>query len=102
MAECYCAKIENGVVNQVIVCSSETWAATHLGGTWLCAGEKPVGVGWVAISQNGNEATFAPPQPFPSWTLNSDTSEWIPPSPYPSNGGFYSWDEATQTWQPAN
>lgn len=98
MAECYCAKIENGVVDQVIVCSSETWAATHLGGTWLCAGEKPVGVGWIVISQDGSEATFAPPQPFPSWTLNGDTSEWVPPSPCPGDGKFYNWDETSQSW----
>jgi hypothetical protein len=47
MAECYCAKIEDGVVTQVIVCGNPEWAATHLGGEWVCTDGRLVGIGWV-------------------------------------------------------
>jgi hypothetical protein len=30
MAECYCARIEDGVVTQVIVCGCAEWAARSL------------------------------------------------------------------------
>jgi hypothetical protein len=40
---------------------------------------------------------FVPPQPFPSWTLNSNVV-WQPPVAMPTDGGMYSWDEATLAW----
>jgi hypothetical protein len=49
MAECYCARIEDGVVTQVIVCGCADWAATHLGGEWVCTHERLVGIGWVVV-----------------------------------------------------
>ena len=41
---------------------------------------------------------FIPPQPFPSWVLNPDTALWDAPVPMPTEGGPWSWDEATLTW----
>ena len=41
---------------------------------------------------------FIPPKPFDSWTLNEETCLWDAPVPYPEDGGFYTWDESTQTW----
>jgi len=49
MAECYCARIEDGVVTQVIVCGCAEWAATHLGGEWVCTDGRLVGIGWVVV-----------------------------------------------------
>lgn len=40
---------------------------------------------------------FVSPQPYPSWTLDSNF-DWQPPTPYPENGDLYLWDETTQTW----
>lgn len=43
---------------------------------------------------------FVPPQPFPSWTLDSNFV-WQPPTPIPTGGTFekpYIWDESTQNW----
>lgn len=40
---------------------------------------------------------FIPPQPFPSWSLNTDTCNWEAPVPYPQ-GGIYVWDEGAQNW----
>jgi hypothetical protein len=41
---------------------------------------------------------FIPPQPYPSWTLDNATADWIPPTPMPTDGKFYYWNETTQTW----
>ena len=41
---------------------------------------------------------FIPPKPFPSWSLDSQTSQWKPPIPYPTDGGRYEWDEETLGW----
>lgn len=60
------------------------------------------GVGYkYYISHDG----FAPPKPFPSWTLNTTTLLWDCPVDYPTNvedsdGNpiFYEWNEDNQTW----
>ena len=40
---------------------------------------------------------FVPPQPFPSWTLDSDVT-WQPPTPMPIDNNIYTWDENNKTW----
>lgn len=40
---------------------------------------------------------FISPQPYPSWTLDSNF-DWQPPMPYPSDGKAYIWDESSETW----
>jgi len=40
---------------------------------------------------------FVPPQPFASWTLNTNIN-WEPPVAMPTDGKIYSWDEATTSW----
>lgn len=42
---------------------------------------------------------FIPPQPFPSWTLDSIAGLWDPPVPHPNDGNIYTWDEITQSWE---
>jgi hypothetical protein len=41
---------------------------------------------------------FVPPQPYPSWTLDTNTAQWIPPVPHPNDGKIYRWDESTLSW----
>ena len=41
---------------------------------------------------------FIAQQPYPSWTLNEDTCQWIAPTPRPTDGKLYKWDEATTSW----
>jgi hypothetical protein len=48
--------------------------------------------------ENGVIGVFYEPQPYPSWTLDTQTYLWQAPVPYPSTGGPYQWDEATQSW----
>ena len=40
---------------------------------------------------------FIAPQPFPSWTLDKQTCQWIPPIPEPAEGEYY-WDEPSYSW----
>jgi len=43
---------------------------------------------------------FVSPQPFPSWTLDSNVV-WQPPVARPIDG-MYSWNEESQTWVEVN
>ena len=40
---------------------------------------------------------FVPPKPYASWTLDAN-AQWQAPISYPTDGGIYSWDEATTAW----
>lgn len=86
----YAARIENGIVAQVIVGTPE-WAQSRLGGTWVASATK-VGVGWEQY-----DGGLRPPAPYPSWTW--DGQQWQPPTPMPDDGQFYRWDEASLSWQ---
>lgn len=41
---------------------------------------------------------FIPPNPYPSWRLNTETGLWDPPIPRPSDGKVYEWDELNRIW----
>lgn len=69
-----------------------TWLQTSYNGTFR---KNFAGPGYTYDSQRD---VFVPPQPFPSWILNSDTLQWESPVPYPQNGTC-AWDEATLSWQ---
>ena len=43
---------------------------------------------------------FITPQPFPSWTLNEQTTQWDAPTPQPE--GMHYWNEQTQNWIQSN
>ena len=51
----------------------------------------------IGYTYNENLDAFIAPQPFPSWTLNEQTTEWESPVPRPLLG-FYFWNEETQNW----
>ena len=45
---------------------------------------------------------FIPPKPYPSWLLDEDTCLWEAPVTYPTDGGMYTWDEASLSWIETN
>jgi hypothetical protein len=53
------------------------------------------GIDWIHDRIND---VFYPPQPYPSWTISAPTWAWTPPTPMPTDGGFYVWNESTQSW----
>lgn len=52
----------------------------------------------VGYSYDPSRDAFIPPQPYPSWLLDEATCRWQAPVPAPTNGGPYSWDEASGGW----
>ena len=57
------------------------------------------GVGFTFDPSAVPDGAFIPPQPYPSWILNTATYQWDAPVPYPDDGKEYVWDEATLSWQ---
>jgi hypothetical protein len=60
-------------------------------------------VRYAGIGHSYNEEfdAFIPPQPHPSWSLNTETYGWEPPVPMPSTqpeNGIYTWSEDNQNW----
>ena len=114
------AKVEDGVVTQIIVAdqsfidqyhSEETWIKTsyktrggiHYKPTQHDSDERIpsddqskalrknfAGIGYIYDSVKD---AFYPPKPFSSWTLNNTTCLWEPPLSKPTDDQGYTWDE---------
>lgn len=116
------AKVNNGIVEQVIVAEPEffdtfvdsspgQWIQTSYntrGGVHYSpeTGEPSAdqtkalrknyaGIGY---SYDAQRDAFIPPKPYASWTLNETSCLWEAPVAYPTDGKVYSWDEATTNW----
>lgn len=106
------AKVENGIVTQVIVIDWETlnqeghpWGdpASWVQTSYNTAGGqhpegRPLHKNFAGLGYSWDGVGFAAPQPFASWTKNSETYLWEAPTPMPNDGKMYSWDEATTSW----
>jgi len=68
------------------------WAQTSYSGSKR---KRYAGVGYSFDEQRD---AFIPPQPYPSWTLDPETCDWVAPIPMPNDGDWYMWDESTQSW----
>ena len=86
----YAAKIEDGLVTQVIR-GDAAWAQSRLGGVWVGV-EQKVGRGW----EEWQPGRLRPPAPFASWGW--DGKAWKAPKRQPLLGGPYVWDEGAQDW----
>lgn len=105
------AKVENGIVTQVIVAEQDVIDSGLFGTGWVQTsyntyggvhknGGTPMRKNYAGIGftyDSGRDA-FIPPQPFSSWTLNETTCLWDAPTPYPTDGKRYRWDEPTTSW----
>lgn len=110
------AKLENGIVVQVIVVDNADTAnaeGVEMESIGAAFCEQLLGGDWKQTSYNGNirknyagigyaydaaRDAFIAPQPFPSWVLNEQSCQWEAPVPMPTDGKMYSWDEATLNW----
>jgi len=117
------AKVVDGKVTQVIVAEPEFFQTfvDSSPGTWLQTSyntrggvhyqpdsETPSADQSKALRKNyagvgydydAAKDAFIPPQPFPSWVLNSQTCLWNAPVAMPTDGKPYAWDEATTSWK---
>jgi hypothetical protein len=104
------AKVENGIVTQVIVAEQDVIDSGLFGTGWVQTsynthgGQHPenrpmrknyAGVGFTYDLQKD---AFIPPKPFASWTLNEETCLWDCPVAYPTDGKVYIWNEDQQQW----
>ena len=109
------AKIENGIVTNVIVIEQDvlntghwgdpslwvqtsynTYAGQHrLGGTPMRKNYAGLGYTYDSVRD-----AFYAPKPYPSWVLNEDTCTWAAPvaMPEPVDGVFYTWNEEMLSW----
>jgi len=108
------AKVENGIVTQVIVAEQEfidsgalgnptQWIQTSyntFGGVHRTGGtplrKNYAGVGYFYMSDID---AFVPPKPYESWILNTETGLWEPPIARPENEENLIWDEEIQNWK---
>ena len=111
------AKVENGLVTQVIVAEQDVIDSGLFGKTWIQTsyntrggvhygqdGQPDGGVALranyagIGFTYNQPNDVFYAPQPYPSWTISAPTWIWQPPTPHPNDGKNYGWDEATLSW----
>lgn len=105
------AKVENGLVTQVIVADqafidsgavgdSSLWIQTSYNtfeGVHLLGGE-PLRKNFAGIGYSYDSArdAFIPPKIYDSWVFDEFKCVYVPPTPKPE--GNYDWDESTQSW----
>lgn len=100
---------QDGVVLRVIVADTKEWCEANLGGEWVqtsynthggvhTRGGTPLHKNYAGVGHIWDGVGFHAPQPFPSWTMNSDTYLWESPEPYPTDGKDYLWDEDALAW----
>ena len=107
------AKIENGIVTQVIVAEQDvidtglfgnpaSWVQTSyntrggehaLGGVPLRKNYAGVGYAYDPVRD-----AFIPPKPYASWILDEARCRWEAPTPRPNEGYAWIWDEPTLSW----
>lgn len=69
------------------------WKQTSYNGSFR---KRYAGVGY---SFDPERDAFITPKPFPSWSLDENTCDWIAPVSYPSDGARYEWNEDEQQWE---
>ncbi len=118
---------DNNVVLRVIVvgnddCKDSDGNESEAVGIAFCQSLFGSDTYWVQTSYNNNirhryavigytydqaNNVFIPPQPYSSWSVNTDTLDWEPPTPMPVDGGFhedsntfvsYEWNEENLSW----
>jgi hypothetical protein len=122
------AKVQDGVVTQVIVAEPEFFDTfvDNSPGKWIKTSYNMRGGVYYDPATNqpaadqsiidGDEArqrknyagigytydkdrdAFIPPKPFDSWLLNEESCLWEAPVPRPDDGNDYTWDEDTTSW----
>lgn len=95
------AKVENGIVTQVIVAEQDFIDSGAVGDPSM----------WIQTSYNGNIRknyaaigyeynaeidAFIPPKPYNSWVLDADLGAWKAPKDKPD--GYFIWNEEQNNW----
>jgi hypothetical protein len=107
------AKVNNGIVEQVIVAEPEFFNTfvDSSPGEWIqtsynthggvhATGGTPLRKNYAGIGYTYDREldAFIPPKPFASWVLKEDTCFWSAPVAMPIDEKRYQWDEASGAW----
>ena len=115
------AKVQDGIVTQVIVAEQEFFNTfvDSSPGEWIQTSYNTRGGihyapnsnepdGGVALRKNyagigftydKDRDAFIPPKPYASWTLDEASCLWEAPVPMPADENAYEWNEETQSWE---
>lgn len=121
------AKVQSGVVTQVIVAEPEFFDAfvDSSPGQWIQTSYNTSGgvhyetdkaglrvpskdqtkalrknYAGIGYTYDATRDAFIPPKPFNSWVLNEDSCNWEAPVPMPADSDkFYIWDEDKEEWE---
>ena len=77
------------------------FCVAHYGGTWIQTSYNAnFRKNYAAIGSlyDPIRNIFLPPQPYPSWIMDTEKLNWINPVPKPDSGRWY-WDEETISWK---
>ena len=87
---------DQGFINSGVVGDPSKWIETE----YQNDGNPPLRKNYAGIgyTYDAELDAFVPPKPFPSWTLDSNTAQWIPPIPMPTDNQPYQWDEQSKIW----
>jgi hypothetical protein len=104
------ARVENGIVQDVIVAEQDFIDSGALAGTWIQTSYNTFGgqhllggtplrknFAGVGMAYDSKRDAFYHQKPFASWVLDEQSCMWQPPFPAPENGGI--WDEETLSWK---
>ena len=114
------AKVENGIVAQVIVAEQDVIDSGIFGHGWVQTSYNTRGgvhynpetsepsadqtkalrknYAGIGFAYDETRDAFIPPQPYASWLLDEQTCLWNAPVAYPNDGNRYEWNEETQSW----
>ena len=110
------AKVENGIVVQVIVVDNADTANAEgvemesigaefckrlLGGDWKQTsynGKMRKNFAGIGYAYDAGRDAFIAPQRFQSWILNEQSCQWEAATPMPTDGQRYWWNEELKEW----
>ena len=95
------AKVENGIVTQVIVAEQNVIDSSLFGSGWVQTsynGTFRKNYAGIGDTYDADRDAFIPPKPYASWVLDENTCSWVAPTACPDDNSFYIWNETTVSW----
>ena len=104
------ARVENGIVTQVIVAEQDFIDTGAVGHGWIQTSYnthgnqhpqgRPLRGNYAGIGYTYDDVNdvFIAPQPYGNWVLDTATWLWNPPIAMPVDEYFYTWNQETTSW----
>jgi hypothetical protein len=104
------AKVENGIVTQVIVAEQDFIDTGAVGHGWIQTSYNTLGnqhpqgrplrgnYAGIGYTYDDVNDVFIAPKPFDNWVLDTATWLWNPPIAMPVDEYFYTWNQETTAW----